>query len=458
VSGATGPAPALPLSPGRKLVYGLGDHTVNLFLSAASLLFFFFLTELAGLRPGLAGLVTWVARLVDAFTDPLMGRLSDLTRWRAGRRRPYFLIGALPFGLAFALMWVVVPFETQTAKFAYYASVYVLVSLATTCLSVPYLALIPEMAVDYDDRTSLNTYRGALAVMGTFAAVGMKFLAEQLGGDAEAWLRAGMVGGIWMILPWLAVYRVSFERPGYRRAAPVGFVEGARLLTRHKNYRHLCGLYIVARIAVDLVGAMFLLYFTYWLGREQDFVPTLALFLLVVVAFLPFWLAVSRRSDKQTIFIAGAAWWIGAQFLIYSAQPEWPQAWMFAIAALAAVGYAVADLMPWAMLGEVVDEDELVTGDRREGVYVGFFMFLRKLGGATAVLLMGLALEISGYRGGLGPGEQSETALETIRILTSLVPAVFLALAIWLALGYTLSRAAHREILTSIAERRDSGE
>jgi sugar (glycoside-pentoside-hexuronide) transporter len=434
-------------------VYAAGDHTVNLVLSSASLLYLVFLTDVVGLRPALAGGVVWIARVVDAITDPMMGRISDLTRWRAGRRRPYFLIGALPFGVFFGLMWLDLPLASQGAKFAYYSAAYVGVSLAMTCLSVPYLALIPEMAIGYDERTSFNTFRSAAAVMGTFVAAAMKPLSDWLGGGGAGWSQAAAILGVWLVLPWLAVFRVSFERPGFRREAMVGFAEGTRILANHRSYRVLSLFFILARIAVDTIGAMFLFYFSYWLGREYDFAPTLFLFLSVVVLSLPFWLRVARHHDKRTIFVIGAAWWIGAQVFIFLGDPSWPRWAMFAIAGLAAVGYAVADLMPWAMLGDVIDEDELATGERREGVYVGFFTFLRKLGGATAVALVGVTLEWSGYVGGLPREQQTELALTTIRVLTSLAPALLLALAIWAALSYPLSRAAHREILDQLDRR-----
>jgi GPH family glycoside/pentoside/hexuronide:cation symporter len=130
---------------------------------------------------------------------------------------------------------------------------------------------------------------------------------------------------------------------------------------------------------------------------------------------------------------------------------------MFAVASLAAIGYAVADLMPWSMLGDVIDEDELITGDRREGVYVGFFTFLRKLGGASAVLLVGIGLDLAGYAaGGVPNAPQTPFVLETIRVLTSVAPALFLALAIWVALSYPLNRAAHQKILDQLRRRNRS--
>jgi sugar (glycoside-pentoside-hexuronide) transporter len=446
-----------PLPVSTKVFYALGDHTVNLVLSAASLLYLKFLTDVAELRPALAGAVVWIARVVDAFSDPAMGRITDLTRWKMGRRRGYFLIGAVPFGVFFVLMWLDVPLESQGAKFAYYSAVYVLVSLAMTVLSVPYMALLPEMAIGYDERTSLNAFRSAAAVLGTCAAVAMKPLSDALGGGAHGWWYAACAVGIWLVLPWFGVFKVSFERPEFARDERVGFKDGVRILVAHRAYRSLAGFYILARIAVDLIGVMFLFYFTDWLGRSEDFAPTLLLFLCIVVLSLPFWLRVAKQHDKRTIFVFGAAWWIGAQLFIFLGDPTWPRWTMFAVASLAAIGYAVADLMPWSMLGDVIDEDELATGDRREGVYVGFFTFLRKLGGASAVLLVGVTLDLSGYvSGGASTAPQTPFVLETIRILTSVAPALFLALAIWVALSYPLSRAAHQSILDQLRQRNRS--
>jgi GPH family glycoside/pentoside/hexuronide:cation symporter len=442
------------LSSTNKAVYALGDHTVNLVLSAVSLLYFKFLMEHGGLSPLLAGLVVWVARIVDAFTDPGMGRLSDMTRWRSGRRRPYFLIGVLPFGLFFALMWVSVPFESESARFVYYSSTYICVSLAMTCISVPYLALIPEMATEYDERTSLNTFRSVAAVMGTLAAVGMKPIADALGGDSAAWATTAAATAVWLVVPWFAVYAVSFERPGYAKSTPLGFLDGLRALAAHRAYRNLSTLYILARIAVDMIGAMLLLYFAYWIGREEDFAPALGLFFVVVILALPVWLAVAKKRDKRTLFIAGTAWWSAIQVALFLADSSWPRWVLFAVPSLAAVGYAIAELMPWSMLGDVIDEDELATGERREGMYVGFFTLLRKIGGATAVLLMGLVLELSGFVGDLERTEQTELALLSIRTMTSLVPMAVLLLAIAAAIRYPLTREGHAKTISALALRR----
>jgi Na+/melibiose symporter-like transporter len=123
---------------------------------------------------------------------------------------------------------------------------------------------------------------------------------------------------------------------------------------------------------------------------------------------------------------------------------------LVAVTCLTAFGYAAVDLMPWAMLGEVIDEDDLLTGERREGVYNGIFTFLRKLGGALAVFLALGLLDLLGFQKG---GEQSEVVRQAIRWMTALSPPLFLAIGVVALWRYPLTRAAHAEIRVRLAGR-----
>ncbi|MDX1649465.1 MAG: glycoside-pentoside-hexuronide (GPH):cation symporter [Myxococcota bacterium] len=455
----TAAPPARERLPRRvKALYGLGDHTINLSLSSLAFFFGYFLTEVAGVRPALAGLIPLIGRAVDAVSDPLMGRLSDATPWKAGRRRPFFLIGMIPFGAAFAALWWNVPAEDPLARFLYYAGAYVVFSLSSTVIAVPYLSLVPELTASYHERTSINAWRATFAILGTLLAVTtLRTLAEgpvasALGGRAQGYAGTGLLFGLWMMWPWLVVHRVTWERPELHRPAKEGFLQGVISLARHPAYRSLVGLFILGRIAIDLSTAMFIFYFSFWLGRPDDFEITMGLFLVCVVAAFPVWTRVAAHRDKRTIFLFGAAWWVGSQVFLMLAQPEWPRVAIFFGAALAGVGYAAADMIPWSMLGEVVDEDELRSGERREGIYFGFFTFLRKLGGAVGVALAFLVLDLVGFeRGG---GEQDATVLLAIRSLTAGAPAVFVLLAAWVALTYPIGRARHDEILRALEARR----
>ena len=440
------------LRPLAKAVYASGDFTLNTALAALSLVYAqYFLVQVADVRPVLAGLIPLIGRSVDACFDPLMGRISDRTRWRSGRRRPWFLIGALPYGLLFAAMWADAPVDGAAARFAWYTAVYTLMNLAMSVLTVPYVAIQPEMAIDYDARTSLNVYRTFGATLGTFAAVTIEPLAEALGGGEQGFARAGALFGILLALPWLAVHRVTFERPEFReRRVESGFREALVQTFRHRSFMQLTGIYIMGRIAMDLAAALLILFMTYWIGRREDFTLVMALFLGAVVLALPVWLALARGRDKAHVFVAGSLGWMLLGAGLAAFHPDSPRWAMFAYVPLVGIGFAVVDVMPWSMLGEVIDEDDLATGERREGLYNGMFTFLRKLGGAVGVFLVMGALDLFGYEKGR---EQTDTAREAIRWMTALAPVHFLAAGVWLTRGYPLSRRRHREILDALAAR-----
>ena len=441
---------ASALSPLRKLVYATGDHSINIALSTLSLVYFTFLVTVAGLEPWLAGVIAWLARVVDAISDPLMGRISDRTRWLMGRRRPFFLLGMIPLGIFFALIWTT-PFSSQIEMFFWYLSVYISLSLSVTVLSVPYLALIPEMAIDYDERTSVNTYRAIAAITGTMVAAGFFGIAHALGGEAHGFALTGIFIGIWMILPWPWVFGVSFERPiSPKKKAPTHLVADIREILGNRTYLRLCGLFIGGRISMDLLGLAVPLYITVWLARPDDVHWTLLSMLSCAVLFMPVWMALSKRFEKSQIFIAGSLWFSLSLVLVLIASPAWQDWYIFAIAGFLGFGYAAIDLMPWSMVGEVIDEDALAHGIRREGLYNGVLTFLRKVAGATAYMFAGIGLSLSGFDQSLS--EQPTSALWTIRGLASIAPALFIILGLFAARSYPLTRARHTEIVEALGE------
>ncbi len=206
----------------------------------------------------------------------------------------------------------------------------------------------------------------------------------------------------------------------------------------------------MGRIAMDLASALLILYATYWLLRPGDFELMMVLFLSAVVLALPFWLWLAQGRDKAQVFVVGSLWWAATSLGLSFATPEWPRWLIFVWVPIVGLGYAVVDLMPWSMLGEVIDEDDLATGERREGLYNGVFTFLRKLGGALGVFLVMGLLDVLGYQKG---ETQSETARHAIRWMTGLAPAFFLIAGVLLARGYPLTRARHAEILRKLALR-----
>jgi len=441
-----------PLPVRTKLGFALGDHALNISLATVSLYYLYFLTELVGLRPALAAVVLLVGRVVDAVTDPAMGLLSDRTRSPLGRRRLYFALGAIPFGLSFSFMWRVLPGSDAATTCALYAGAFTMHTLAYTVLAVPYVALLPEMARGYQERTAMNIYRYGASVLGLLiAAVAIRPLVEVFGGGAQGFARVGSGLGVWIALPWFVVLLVSWERPDSWRPSALGLFAGLREMARHGAYRRLIALFVSSRMAIDIVGATLIFYFDYWLLRPGDFAIGMAALFLSDLASLPLWMRLSRFTDKRIIFIAGGAWWLLVQVAFFSAQPTWPRWLVFALMGAIGVGFAAVDFMPWSMLGDVIDEDELHTGQRREGLYAGAFTFLRKLGGAGGAAVAGLVLDLAGFERGAAQGDSS---LWVIRVLAGLVPLIFVGAALLVARRYPISRRRHGEILAELERRK----
>ena len=441
-----------PLPLHVKLIYGMGDHSVNVALVALTMIFPYYLTEVVGMRVGLAGLVPLVGRSADAISDVLMGRISDRTTWKAGRRRPYLLIGAVPFAVSFAALWAAPVIESTTLQFAYYAGMYVLISLCMTVAAVPYQALLPDLTDDYHERTSLATYRSVASILGTlFTLVVFRPLAEALGGDARAWQIAGGVLAVWIVLPWWPIWRVTYERRVAIGGQRTSTREYFALLYRNRSFRRLIGLFTLGRIAIDLPMALFLHYFTYVIGRPGDFEIVMGIFLVAVVVAMPVWLRVARGRDKATVYRYGCVGWVFGLACLFVNQPEWPFAATVVATLFAGIGYSAADMIPWSMIADVADEDELASGERREGLYVGVFTFLRKIAGAIGVAGAFLVLDLVGFR----PGEvNDESVVWALRSMTAFVPAVFVILSGLVAGGYALGRLRHRAILEELESRR----
>ena len=173
------------------------------------------------------------------------------------------------------------------------------------------------------------------------------------------------------------------------------------------------------------------------------------------IAFIPLWVWVSRVLDKRRAFILGSLSWILVLLAIY-ALPADQLLWAYVLAALSGSGIATAYVLPWAMVPDVVEHDQLQSGQRREGSYYAFASFFQKLATGAALWGMGMALSLTGYITPQTSGPlpvQPPEAVDAIRIFIGPIPTVLLILAVIFAWGFPITRESHQETLRSLSEK-----
>jgi glycoside/pentoside/hexuronide:cation symporter, GPH family len=451
-----------------KFIYGIGDWGTSAADTGRSLFWLFFLVSVVGLNVGLAGTIILVGRIWDAVNDPLIGMLTDRTDTRWGRRRPYFLFGAIPFGVGFILMFSVPPLSSTTALALYYTFVFLIFNTVYTLINVPYAALTAELSQDYDERSSLVGWRMSFSILASLVTgAAFKVVAEQifagwLGPPEQnvqtGYLMAAVLWAITMIMPPLLLFR-SIREPGHAPVRdPIRPIQTLKEVYANRPFRLGATIYFLTFSTTEMVLAVFVWFLVFYLQVPPGFESqVLATALLVALLSMPLIVRMMHRFGKRETFIICMTFWIVVLAIISRVAPGEQQLILLA-AMFAGVGLGAAHVVPWAMVADVVEEDEYRTGKRREGIYAGYLVFFRKLAGALSVFFVGWVLELAGFvsstTGGLEYIEQPAGALLAIRIFISVVPAVMLFLAILVAWRYPLDRKAHDRLRRRLDERR----
>jgi GPH family glycoside/pentoside/hexuronide:cation symporter len=437
------------------VLFSTGDLSTSIPLAIIMFFQLYFLTDVAGLRPDYAAWAVAAGRVWDAVNDPLFGLLSDRIRSRWGRRRVLLLFGAAPLGLAFMLMWLVPPLD-PVGLTLYYAVTFILFDTAFTAVHVGYNALTPELTADYDERSALNGYRMVFSIAGTLGAI---ILATVLGWYiTDRRLLYALVGvalGLVSIVPPLIVFRVTRGLTATAPQRPLAFRQALAYTLRNRPFRLVMGLYLLSWTTASILSAVLVYFASYHLR-----VPEQANYFVLVaqgsaIAFIPIVVWLARRLDKRRAFVIGTASWMVVLLFIAGLRPD-QVALGYLLAALSGLGIATAYVVPWSMLPDIIEHDQLETGQRREGSYYAFASFFQKLGTGLAIWAMGQALARTGYitpLAGVPLPVQPASAVQAIRMFVGLVPAILLALSILFAWRYPISRDYHRAMLHELAER-----
>ncbi len=448
----------LPLS--TKLAYGAGDLGPAIVAGVNGFFIFNFLVNVAGLRPAVAGSIFLIAKIWDAVNDPVIGWLTDKTVTRWGRRRPWLLFAAIPFGLAFFLHWIVPPFS-DTGKFIYYLVVALLLDTAITAVNVPYVALTPELTPDYDERTSLTSVRMSFSVLGSMLAA---FFHTQIVNafPKDPYMGNALSAGIWtvfLIVPCFITFFGTREPDYASQPAPAGpgFFEGLRIAFSNRAFILVTVIYMLSWLTIQFVQNNLFFYVKDWVKMDTGLFG----YVLLSLQFCSFiwiliWARLSERLGKKNIYYLGGTAFMVALLGLFFVQPG-QTILVFVLALIAGIGLAVAYLVPWSMIPDVIEMDELETGQRREGVFYGFFVFLQKLGLSLGLFVSGQVLEAMGYINAI-PGQpdpvQPPAVLLALRVLVGPVGAAILLLSFVAVYLYPITKEKHAAIRAQLVARK----
>jgi GPH family glycoside/pentoside/hexuronide:cation symporter len=458
-------ATALPRK--TKFIYGLGDWGASAATTARNAFWFVFLTNVVGIGPGLAGTVVLVGKIWDSVNDPLVGTLSDRLQTRWGRRRPFLLFGAVPFGLTFFFLFYVPPFHSRLTLAVYYGMAYLLFDTIYTIVNVPYSALTPELSEDYDERSNLAGWRmgvsifAALVTGGTFKLLAEHVFAVWFGGGTEGirtgYALAAAIWGVTMAIPLLVLFKHIEEPERAPDVDPIRPLQTFREVFSNRPFRLGATIYLLSFTTVDIILVVFVRFQIDYVRVTPGF-DNLLLAVVLGIAFLsmPVVVQLMRHFGKRYTYI-GSMLLMAVVLLIISQVPPGGQNLMLAAAVFAGMGFGAAQAVPWAIVADVVEADELKTGKRREGIYAGYLVFFRKLASAFAIFIVGQVLALTGFISSTTGSvyiAQPESALWALRIFVGVVPAIMLFFSIIVAWRYPLDKESYQEIQRQLAQKR----
>ncbi|MCF7933321.1 MAG: glycoside-pentoside-hexuronide (GPH):cation symporter [Spirochaetia bacterium] len=441
--------------------YGIGDIFGGGSFLIIGMLFMFYLTEVAGLSPALAGLVFAIGKIWDAISDPLMGYFSDITESKHGRRRIYFLIGIVPIAVSFILMWVPVSFGASAARFVYYSFTYVLFSTVFTMVMIPYAALNAEMTNDYRVRSKLSAARMICSGISALLAgtIPSMIISRYPAGTGSGYMVMAVIFGLLYAAPWIVVYSGTWEMPYTRRRRESSSLEVFRQFStviKNSSFRIHVGMYIAAYSASDILMALFVYFITYYLQRQNLYPVAMGSLMIVQIAMMPVYTMISNTHGKGTAYVAGLTLYavslITAFFVL---TPESSVVTIALVCAFIGTGTSAGVLIPWAILPSVIDVDELITGKKRSGVYSGAMTLIRKMvQGLIAMPLIGFMLTSIQFVPGQ---EQSPEVLEGLHLFFLLGPLTLVLIGIFLGLKFRITPSRHSLIINEIERLKQGG-
>lgn len=464
----------------QKLIYGLGAFVNNL-LAAAIGGMAIVLNLGLGMNPALVGLLGALPRLIDAFTDPLMGYISDHTRSRWGRRRPYIFGGAIAAGVVFALLWQLPEGKSESYYFWFFLIGSLVFYLAYTIFATPWVALGYELTPDYHERTRLmavQNFMGQLAyliapwflwimqydVLFDDLMTGASWLAIVI---AIAVIGIGILPAIFLKERFqeMAVKELAEKSPPHEsgleqlRRNTTNFFQGFATSLKFTPFLKLClATFLVFNgfMMVASFQSYVIIYYVFSgdqsLGAEYaGWAGTASAISTFCVIFFVSWLS-TKIGKRRAFFFSTGVSMVGYALKWFCYSPQYPLLLLLP-APLLAFGLGGLFTLMGSMIADVCDLDELETHERREGMFGSIYWWVVKLGMAAALAIGGVLLNATGFDVALG-GDQAASTIFLMRVFDVAVPLIASAIAIWMIASYPITEQKAHEVRQELERRR----
>lgn len=442
----------------RNLGYGIGDFGLNLYWQSILLFIVFFHIDMLGLTAWEAGICFLIVGIWDAMMDPLVGAISDRTRTRMGRYRPFILFGAVPLAGAFTLCfsppgWLA-PGSAGMIAFALLS--HMLLRSTYAVVAIPYSSLTAAITSDADERASLTGWRMVCAYLGATAVAGLlPLLATRFGaGGGNGYsLAASLIGGLAVLSMVICVVAVRERVPPVSASAdPRGPSRGfLAAVARNGPLLRLMAATVLVQIGIGLLMRNLPYMLKYDLGRPDLAGSVLPWLTLVGVASVPGWVWLARAFSKRMVWLVGSAMaGVGCLGLV-AGQGLW---FSLACLTIACIGHTAHAVAIWSMLPDTVDFGEWRAGRRDEAKVYGIASCMLKLSLGASGIVSGWALDLAGF---VPNAEQTPETLNQFRLLAALVPCLGLAGSMVVIWRYPLDSARHRRIQDWIGRRTAGG-
>eukprot|EP00939_MAST-03C_sp_MAST-3C-sp1_P001823 g1823.t1 len=443
-----------------RVALGIGETTQSIYVFIAGFYLNVFFLETACLDASYVGTIQLIGGIWDTINDPAVGLLSDRTRTRFGRRRPWLLGAAIPAGCAYFAIWQTLDDDTSEGlKLFYYLICYMALSAGITSIQVQITSLTPELTSDYDERTTLATYRLAIANVAALICLFIhSSIVQSFDQEDKKYgyqISASIFAPVIMFTALYAFFNIEEKwNPDAESDEKMTLTSSLKLLFTNKAFLIVEMVYLCGLSAVVLIQANLLLFAKYILEDEDAITYMILMVQGVALLALPFWLKFSERYGKKQMYYAGGTLVGTAVFFMYFLDGKEDMWAAYFISFIAGFCLTVVYLVPYAMLPDVIEIDEKKTGKRREGTYAGFFVVFMKLSVTLALASSNWILGAAGYKapdascGQETPGlleTQDDSVLTVIRLLCGPLPCALFFLATFFVYLFPITRETHTE-------------